>query len=103
MNKKRLKELRKIFRESVFKRDDYKCKLCGSTNNLDAHHITDRHLIINDGYVLSNGITVCESCHLKVEEYHSSGGKNYSIHPDELYKKIGTSKEVAIKDSEKLS
>ena len=30
------------FREGVFKRDGYKCVICGGKNELDAHHILER-------------------------------------------------------------
>lgn len=49
-NKQKLKRLRKEFRESVFERDGHACVVCGRTETLDAHHITDRKLMPNDGY-----------------------------------------------------
>lgn len=48
---------RKLFRDSVFKRDGHKCVFCIVTQDLDAHHIMDRHYFTNGGYVLQNGIT----------------------------------------------
>lgn len=106
-NKQKMKRLRQAFREGVFERDGHRCVFCGSTENLDAHHITDRHSMPNDGYALSNGITLCDSGeghHLMAEEFHISGGKNWfpGMHPDDLYKKIGSSKERAVLDSGKL-
>lgn len=92
----------------------------------DAHHITDRSEMPNGGYVKENGITLCkealglsmvdgedglpdvefdnESCHMKAEKFHITEGKEWTkgMHPDDLYKKIGSSKELAIKQSEKL-
>lgn len=113
MNKK---EVRKLFKQSVFKRDDYTCQICGVKNFknpdefFDAHHITDRLEMPNGGYVKENGITLCkysnngsefDSCHMKAEKYHISGGKDWisGLHPDDLYGKIGSSKELAIKTS----
>jgi len=72
---------------------------------LDAHHITDRNEMPNGGYVKENGITLCkEKCHLEAEQFHISGGKNWTdgLHPDELYAKIGSSKEEAISASRRL-
>jgi len=58
----------------------------------------------NGGYVKENGITVCkEDCHLKVEMFHISEGTEWSegLHPDDLYRMIGSSKELAIKIDKK--
>lgn len=74
---------------------------------LDAHHITDRHEMPNGGYVLSNGITLCDrpdGCHMKAERWHSSGNREWvdGFHPDDLYETIGSSYEVAFSESEAL-
>lgn len=111
------KDIRKQFKDSVFKRDNWTCQVCGimfSTNPdfFDAHHITDRSEMPNGGYVKENGITVCknplvkfeDSCHMKCEKYHISGGIEWvdGLHPNDLYKKIGSSKELAIEKSKLL-
>ena len=49
-------KVREDFRNSVFERDGHKCKICGSNDKLDAHHITDRNEMPNGGYVKENGI-----------------------------------------------
>lgn len=54
------------FRNTVFKRDGYKCVACGQTA-ADAHHIVERRLFPDGGYYLSNGASVCGPCHLKAE------------------------------------
>lgn len=103
------KKIREKFRQQVFKRDKHTCQVCNTKRDeteLDAHHITDRSEMPNGGYVASNGITVCEeTCHLMVEQYHISGGKTWEegLHPDDLYKKINSSKEKAYNDSLKLT
>lgn len=105
MNKK---QIRQEFRDSVFKRDNYTCKICGTKGNeetLDAHHITDRSEMPNGGYVKENGITVCkDDCHVLCEEYHMSNGKRWhaGLHPNDLYFLIDSSKEISILKSEKL-
>ena len=98
---KNKKLIRLNFRDAVFSRDGHACKFCGKIENLDAHHITDRSLMPNGGYVLENGITVCEICHLMCEKYHMSDGKSWSEgkHPTDLYNMIGSSFETAVAKS----
>ena len=104
------KLIRQKFRNDVFKRDKYTCQICGKKNTtdpnfFDAHHITDRSEMPNGGYVKENGITVCENlCHMKCEKYHISGGLEWEdgLHPDDLYQKIRSSKELAIEKSKLL-
>lgn len=126
MNSK--KETRKNFKNDVYKRDRFTCRHCGLKYTpeeaelyLDAHHITDRNEMPNGGYVKENGISLCKyeqptpgqelrkdseenSCHMKAEKFHISEGKEWvpGMHPDELYKLICSSKEEAVKASEKL-
>jgi predicted restriction endonuclease len=97
--------IRARFRQTVFQRDGYRCKICGFVSNptnaeeeLDAHHITDRHEFKNGGYVKQNGITLCkggrDSCHFKAEMEE--------ISPEELYRRIGSSKELAMQADKRL-
>lgn len=101
------KSVRKDFRDSVFKRDNYSCKICGYKPNrteiiencLDAHHITDRHDMPFGGYVLENGITLCKiskNCHLKAEN------RETGYEPETLYKLIRSSLNKAIEQSNKV-
>jgi len=55
------------FRESVFKRDGFKCLFCDCTENLDAHHIIERRLFTDGGYYIDNGATLCQKHHLMAE------------------------------------
>lgn len=57
---------RNDFRESVFKRDGYKCIICKNPAK-DAHHIIDRRLFSDGGYYLNNGASLCEEHHLEAE------------------------------------
>lgn len=102
--KQKLKLLRKTFRENVFTRDNHKCRICGDTERLDAHHITDRHLMPNDGYTEYNGIALCPDHHMMAEKYHMTNGKEWitGFHPDNLYKLIGSSYVLAIEKSNNL-
>ena len=106
------KKIREKFRNEVFTRDKFACRKCGKKQSevkLDAHHITDRSLMPNGGYVKENGISLCDtgemdSCHMKAETYHISGGDKWDKgwHPDDLYELIGSSHEKAVEASEKL-
>lgn len=55
----------------------------------------------NGGYVLSNGISLCEGCHLIAEEYHVTKGET-GITPESLYNLINSSYEEAFEESRKL-
>lgn len=103
MNKK---EVREAFRQAVFERDGHKCRKCRRQNcSLDAHHITDRREMPNGGYVVQNGISMCDTCHLLAELWHASEHQEFvaGYHPDELYSLIGSSWEAAWGASEALS
>ena len=69
---------------------------------LDAHHITNRKEMPNGGYVKENGISLCPDCHIKAEEFHSTGTAVPGYGPDDLYKVINSTLEKAIEASEKL-
>lgn len=103
------KAIRKYFRDSVFKRDSFRCAMCKMKSSkdkaeeeLDAHHITDRTLMPNGGYVKENGISLCPVCHEKAEVFHSTGVaiEGYSI--EDLYNKINSNYEKATEASKKL-
>lgn len=103
------KLIRKNFRDVCYQRDKYCCAKCGKKSSkdgaekeLDAHHITNRDLMPNGGYVKENGISLCSDCHIKAEIYHSTGTtiEGYSV--DDLYKIINSNLEKAVKASEKL-
>jgi len=106
---KNKKQIRADFKTAVLKRDNNTCRVCNKRNTdvegLDAHHITDRHEMPNGGYVKENGITLCkDECHMKCEKFHISGGEEWEegLHPDDLYKMINSSKELAIQKSNEL-
>jgi len=101
-NKQDHKRWRKNFNEVCLERDGHKCVFCNEDVNLDVHHITDRHIIPNGGYVLSNGITLCDEHHWDCEQFHMTRTCKPQYHPDELYKKIDSSYEQAFEDSKNL-
>ena len=91
------KKIRIEFRESVFSRDNHICVICGNTEELDAHHITDRSEMPNGGYVLENGISLCANCHRKAEYWHETDGDYFILGftPYDLYKKIDSNYGIA--------
>jgi len=100
MNKK---ETRQNFRNVCFVRDHYSCVMCGYKSNkenceneLDVHHIISRKIMPNGGYVLENGISLCNKSHIKAED--NLDGYTYDI----LYNQIKSSKELARAASLKL-
>lgn len=56
----------KIWRQSVFQRDGFKCQQCGAKRDLNAHHIKPWSEYPDLRLELSNGISLCETCHAKV-------------------------------------
>lgn len=71
-------------------RDDNTCQHCGSKEKLHAHHIIPWNTNIELRYDLSNGITLCNSCHHKLEGFqkgHASWNKGKKM-SDEHRKKL---------------
>lgn len=58
----------KAWRTSVYKRDNYCCVKCGSKIKLNAHHIKSWKYYPNLRYDIDNGITLCETCHIKLHQ-----------------------------------
>lgn len=97
------KSIRQAFRDAVFRRDGHRCRACGFVpataleDDLDAHHITDRHDMPHGGYVAKNGISLCKvrnNCHLKAER------REAGFEPEALYARIGSSHAEAVRQSE---
>jgi len=63
---------------------------------LDAHHISNRNDMPNGGYVVENGISLCPICHPRAE------CQVLGFKPEDLYPKVGSSKEKAVKASGRL-
>jgi len=59
---------RKKFRETCFDRDNNECIVPWCTEEaVDAHHIAERELWKNGGYIPNNGVSVCEKHHRYAE------------------------------------
>lgn len=53
------------WRTAVFERDSYTCQACGDKKRLNAHHIKTWTGYPDLRFDLTNGITLCFSCHAK--------------------------------------
>ena len=73
-------------RAQVYRRDGYRCVMCGKKGRLHAHHIVPVRISKNNS--LSNLVSVCESCHKKLESIGFSilqnGGHQADIRRIEL-------------------
>ena len=61
----------KEWRRQVYKRDNYTCQRCGcnKSGSLNAHHIKEWAIYIDLRYDVSNGITLCKKCHIKLHKW----------------------------------
>lgn len=63
----------KIWRESVFTRDNYTCKKCKRRGyKIDPHHILNFSSHLDLRFNIENGITLCRKCH---NNFHNKYGK----------------------------
>jgi len=76
----------KIWRSKVFQRDDYTCQICKQRGGeLNADHIRPLAISPELAYDLSNGRTLCKSCHVKTDTWGSKTNKlKYGL----AYKKL---------------
>lgn len=73
-----------IWRNNVYKRDNYTCQCCGSSKSgtLNAHHLNGYGWDKENRTNVDNGITLCEDCH---KDFHKIFG--YGGNTKEQYKK----------------
>lgn len=66
-----LREARSLleWRQLVLKRDNYTCQECGSTEDLEAHHILGQTEFPELRLIISNGRTLCFKCHRRSRNY----------------------------------
>jgi len=48
---------------AVMERDSWMCQNCGTTKHLDAAHIIGRQVNPSLRHDITNGVTLCRSCH----------------------------------------
>lgn len=62
--------------KQIFQKDNYVCQCCGKSSvYLNAHHILNFSEYDNLRFDTNNGITLCQSCHIKKGGFHSIYGK----------------------------
>lgn len=59
----------KRWAKAIKNRDNWACILCGSTEKLHADHIKSFTLFPELRFELTNGRTLCKSCHIKTDNY----------------------------------
>ena len=66
----------RLWRISVFVRDNYTCQVCGDDKggNLVSHHLESYHKNEQGRYDIDNGLTLCKTCHF--DYHHNHGWKN---------------------------
>lgn len=71
--KARKNKICRTWKMTVLKRDNYTCMACGERGGiLRVHHILNFHKYKKYRYVLDNGITLCNKCHI---DFHKIYGK----------------------------
>lgn len=64
----------KALRNQVLKRDGSRCQFCGTSNDLQVHHVKSRSRLGNDAML--NLITLCAKCH---EAFHRRTDRVHDI------------------------
>lgn len=78
--------------QKVRLRDNNKCVVCGSKENLQAHHLLEKHYYPQFANNTDNGITLCRECH-RAAHNGSFQPKSCALQPlaisyDVVWKKI---------------
>lgn len=61
------------FIKKVLKRDGYRCKICGSNDNCEVHHLDGYNWCKDKRTDISNGITLCFNCHKSFHNIYGHG------------------------------
>lgn len=61
-----------IWRKAVYARDGKKCRNCGSTNKVQAHHLVSVSEFRQFAFLEMNGVCLCFDCHKQTDSF---GGK----------------------------
>jgi hypothetical protein len=68
-----------LWRKSVYEKDDWACRKCGSKSDLVAHHIKSFASYPELRFDVDNGITLCRRCHKRL---HSGVGLSTRFKPN---------------------
>lgn len=74
----------KVWRKTVFERDNYTCVICGARSGknatviLNADHIKPFAQYPELRFELSNGRTLCKPCHIETDSYGRKGWINHA-------------------------
>lgn len=80
----------KKIRRRVYKRDGYKCNICGKgSKNLNAHHLDSFADNEDKRFNLDNLVTLCKECHI---DFHKTYG--YGNNTKEQFKEFKEFKEI---------
>jgi 5-methylcytosine-specific restriction endonuclease McrA len=63
-------------RKQVIARDGGICKNCGTSENLEVHHIIPLSDTLEFAFYTKNGVTLCHDCHVKTESYAGRSKRN---------------------------
>ncbi len=74
-----------LLRRRVLERDGWRCQTCGSSKDLNVHHLTKRSKLGDDAD--ENLITLCTSCHTQV--HHSDYYSEHLISDTFTWRRIG--------------
>lgn len=83
-----------IWRDSVYRKDGFRCICCSSNTNIHAHHINSYHSHPELRTDVDNGVTLCKTCHYN---FHKEFGFKNN---DEEQLKMFVAKESIDKKSE---
>ena len=61
-----------VWRKEIYERDNWKCKICGSKEHINAHHIFAGADLPDLRFQIDNGITLCEFHHIQLHKNQSS-------------------------------
>ena len=81
------------FKLHVLKRDEV-CQCCGSTENLNVHHLSSYKYDKERRADTSNGIVLCKDCHTQFHSLYGKGHKNNPVNFAKFMREYGQAMQV---------